>query len=253
MAILEEYDWMLINELSFKIHTTSDTKEMRQTVLTCLNQIISFDMASFFLLSDAGPDFNYSDPVFYCFSDLDLQIYKNCGEQIDFTKWLFYNRKNAAYKESDLRSPDKLKDTEIYQQCYLPLNIKYVARMFLVYHSRLSGLLTLYKKSNEDFSDKDLYILNQLQDHLSFRLLDDSSDFGIHAKFDDKQKRIIAKYGLTDREIEVYLLTVKGLDNNAIAEKMCISPNTLKKHYSSIYSKMKISSRIQLLQISNII
>ena len=125
--------------------------------------------------------------------------------------------------------------------------------MFLVYHSRLSGLLTLYKKSNEDFSDKDLYILNQLQDHLSFRLLDDSSDFGIHAKFDDKQKRIIAKYGLTDREIEVYLLTVKGLDNNAIAEKMCISPNTLKKHYSSIYSKMKISSRIQLLQISNII
>ena len=121
MAILEEYDWMLINELSFKIHTTSDTKEMRQTVLTCLNQIISFDMASFYLLSDAGPDFNYSDPVFYCFSDLDLQIYKNCGEQIDFTKWLFYNRKNAAYKESDLRSPDKLKDTEIYQQCYLPL------------------------------------------------------------------------------------------------------------------------------------
>lgn len=48
MAILEEYDWMLINELSFKIHTTSDTKEMRQTVLTCLNQIISFDMASFY-------------------------------------------------------------------------------------------------------------------------------------------------------------------------------------------------------------
>ena len=104
MAILEEYDWMLINELSFKIHTTSDTKEMRQTVLTCLNQIISFDMASFYLLSDTGPDLNYSDPVFYCFSDLDLQIYKNCGEQIDFTKWLFYNRKNAAYKESDLRS-----------------------------------------------------------------------------------------------------------------------------------------------------
>lgn len=64
MAILEEYDWMLINELSFKIHTISDTKEMRQTVLTCLNQIISFDMASFYLLSDAGPDFNYSDPVF---------------------------------------------------------------------------------------------------------------------------------------------------------------------------------------------
>ena len=151
-------------------------------------------------------------------------------------------------------SADKLKETDIFKECYQPLHIAFVARMFLVYQSNLSGLITLYRKNPaNDFSDKDLYILNQLQDHLAFRLLNENDPSRFHSKFDEKHKQLIAKYGLTDREMEVYLLTVKGLDNNAIADKMCISPNTLKKHYSSIYSKMHISSRVQLLHISNTI
>lgn len=252
MSILEEYDWMLINELSFKIHTISDQLEMRRTILERLCQIVPFDMASFYLLSDWNNNYRYYDPVYCSFNEKDLLVYREKGEQIDFTKWIFYNRKNFAYRESDLMSADKLKDAPIYKECYQPLNIAYVARMFLVYQSNLSGLITLYRKRPaEDFSDKDLYILNQLQDHLAFRLLQENEQFSFHSKFDEKHKRVIAKYGLTDREMEVYLLTVKGLDNVAIAEKMCISPNTLKKHYSSIYSKMNISSRVQLLHISN--
>lgn len=252
MAILEEYDWMLINELSFKIHTIDDQVEMRKTLLERLHQVIPFDMASFYLLSDWDNNFKYYDPVYLYFDDIPLKVYKERGEEIDFTKWIFYNRKNFAYRESDLMSADRLKDTDIYKQCYQPLQIQYVARMFLVYQSSLSGLITLYRKTpSEDFSDKDLYILNQLQDHLAFRLLNENNGFSFHSRLEDKHKKIISQYGLTDREMEVYLLTVRGLDNIAIAEKMCISTNTLKKHYSSIYSKMNISSRVQLLQISN--
>ena len=252
MAILEEYDWMLINELSFRIHTISDPTEMRRTVLERLHQIIHFDRASFYLLSDWDNNYKYFDPIFLYFDDPSLKLYKENGETIDFTKWIFYNRKNFAYRESDLISQDKWKETDIYKQCYQPLHIQYVARMFLVYQSNLSGLITLYRNQPaEDFSDKDLYILNQLQDHLAFRLLSENNGFGLNSRPDDKHKKVIAQYGLTDREMEVYLLTVKGLDNISIAEKMCISTNTLKKHYSSIYNKMNISSRIQLLQISN--
>lgn len=252
MAILEEYDWMLINELSFKIHTISDPAEMRKTLLERLQQVVSFDMASFYLLSDWNNNYKYYDPVYLGFDDIPLKVYKERGEEIDFTKWIFYNRKNFAYRESDLMSVDKLKDTDIYRQCYQPLNIQYVARMFLVYQSNLSGLVTLYRRApSSNFSDRDLYILNQLQDHLAFRLLNERSGFNFHSRLEDKHKKIIAQYRLTDREMEVYLLTVKGLDNIAIAEKMCISTNTLKKHYSSIYNKMNISSRVQLLQKSN--
>lgn len=254
MANLEEYDWMLINELSFKIHTIGDERDMRKTVLDWLNQVIHFDMASFYLLSDCDGGFQYSDPVFLNFDTQASRLYADHGEAIDFSRWLFYNRKNFAYRESDLMSADKLKDSDISKKFYQPLGIQYVTRMFLVYQSNLSGLITLYRKAPaEDFSDRDLYILNQLQDHLAFRLLSESREFSFSSRLDEKHKKLIAKYGLTDREMEVYLLTVKGMDNTAIAEKMCISPNTLKKHYSSIYSKMNISSRMQLLQISNTI
>mgnify|MGYP002799309804 CR=1 FL=1 len=76
MAILEEYDWMLINELSFKIHTISDPTEMRRTVLERLHQIIHFDRASFYLLSDWDNNYKYFDPIFLYFDDPSLKLYK---------------------------------------------------------------------------------------------------------------------------------------------------------------------------------
>lgn len=250
MAFLEEYDWWLINELSFKIHTLSDEFEMRQICLELLHKIINFDMAHFYLVTQDEGVFHPANPVYFRFGPVELSLYQTIGEPIDFNKWLFYNRKNSAYRESDLVSEKKLQASEIFTQYYAPAHITHVCRMFLVYQSELCGIITLYKKDAKDnFSDKDLYILNQLQDHLSYRLSAEQNGFGFHSRLDDKQRKIIAAYELTDREAEVYLLAVQGLDNTEIAEKMCISPNTLKKHLSSIYSKMHIGSRTQLMKI----
>ena len=69
MSILEEYDWMLINELSFKIHTISDQLEMRKTILERLCQIVPFDMASFYLLADWNNNYTYYDPVYCAFNE----------------------------------------------------------------------------------------------------------------------------------------------------------------------------------------
>ncbi|MCI8609449.1 MAG: hypothetical protein HFE73_07380 [Firmicutes bacterium] len=251
MAFLEEYDWWLINELSFKIHTLEDETEMRQTVLALFNKLIRFDMGHFYLVSQEKGVFHYSSPVYLGFSKEDLAFYLERGETIDFHQWLFYNRKNSAYRESDLVSSSTLQESDIFTQYYAPAHIDHVCRMFLVYQGELCGIITLYRKnSGENFSERDLYILNQLQDHLSYRLSAQRNGFGFHSKLAEKHKKIISQYSLTDREAEVYLLTVKGLDNVEIAEKMCISPNTLKKHLSSIYSKMNISSRMQLMKIN---
>ena len=47
-------------------------------------------------------------------------------------------------------------------------------------------------------------------------------------------------YGLTDREAEVWLLRRSGYSYQAIAEQLCITTNTVKKHCKNIYSKQKI-------------
>ncbi|MDX1662636.1 MAG: response regulator transcription factor [Candidatus Promineifilaceae bacterium] len=48
---------------------------------------------------------------------------------------------------------------------------------------------------------------------------------------------------LTAREQEVLQLLVEGLSNNEIGIRLDVSPNTVKNHLRSIYSKLNVSSR----------
>jgi len=48
---------------------------------------------------------------------------------------------------------------------------------------------------------------------------------------------------LTERELEVLELLVQGLSNSEIAGRLGVSPNTIKNHLRSIYSKLDVSTR----------
>jgi len=50
---------------------------------------------------------------------------------------------------------------------------------------------------------------------------------------------------LSPRELEVLELVARGLDNNKIADELCISPRTAKNHVSNILSKLGVTNRIQ--------
>ncbi|MBK8902415.1 MAG: response regulator transcription factor [Anaerolineaceae bacterium] len=50
---------------------------------------------------------------------------------------------------------------------------------------------------------------------------------------------------LTDREHEVLRLLVEGLNNTEIAEKLVVSPSTIKSHVSNILAKLDVTSRTE--------
>lgn len=49
---------------------------------------------------------------------------------------------------------------------------------------------------------------------------------------------------LTPREKEVLYLLKEGLNNQEIAERLCISRHTTKAHLSSIYKKCEVKNRV---------
>lgn len=55
---------------------------------------------------------------------------------------------------------------------------------------------------------------------------------------------------LSEREREVLLHVAKGRSNRAIAEKLFVSPNTVKTHVSSLLRKLNATSRAQLATIA---
>jgi len=52
---------------------------------------------------------------------------------------------------------------------------------------------------------------------------------------------------LTNREIEVIRMLAKGVTNNDIAESLFISPETVKRHLSTIYRKLDVKNRQQAI------
>jgi DNA-binding NarL/FixJ family response regulator len=52
---------------------------------------------------------------------------------------------------------------------------------------------------------------------------------------------------LTEREREVLELIAQGLTNTAIAERLVLSPKTVRNHVSNIFNKLQVSDRAQAI------
>ena len=52
-------------------------------------------------------------------------------------------------------------------------------------------------------------------------------------------------HALSDREVELLRVLVTGASNDIIADRMCISPHTVKTHMQNIFHKIDVSNRLQ--------
>ena len=64
-------------------------------------------------------------------------------------------------------------------------------------------------------------------------------------KLNEDAKQLVENR-LSPKEQEVLLLLLEGLTNDAIAERLGITPRTVKAHISSIFEKLHVSDRLSL-------
>jgi DNA-binding CsgD family transcriptional regulator len=59
--------------------------------------------------------------------------------------------------------------------------------------------------------------------------------------------RLVDRYSLSKRELEIILRIVEGEDNVTIADKLFLSEHTVRTHLQNIYRKLSISNRISII------
>lgn len=52
---------------------------------------------------------------------------------------------------------------------------------------------------------------------------------------------------LTERELEILRLIAQGLNNQELAQKLVLSPKTVRNHITSIFSKLQVADRAQAI------
>lgn len=67
----------------------------------------------------------------------------------------------------------------------------------------------------------------------------------VFESMDEKKSAISEKTALTSREIEILTFISTGSTNEEMADKMCISTNTVKTHIYNIFKKISVENRLQ--------
>ena len=251
MDRIEKNEVSLLSHIIYTIYNTPDIAQMRLEVLQLLKYAVPFDTANFFLIRE-------EDETNYTLTDLVnvnslknpdvdavLKKYMKTCFDIDSTHWLCSAKKSIAYRTTDFLSEEALASTDYYKEMFVPYDLHFGAQIVCAHEDTCLGLLTLFRsKDSHNFSDKEIFFLDSLKEHLSIRLFQDRKQQNTSPRKSISWFR--ETYCLTHREEEILDLLLEGLENEQIAEKLCISENTLRRHIYNLYGKLNIQHRWQL-------
>jgi len=74
---------------------------------------------------------------------------------------------------------------------------------------------------------------------------------GLKKPNSDQSAQLLARTGLSPREIEVLKLVAQGARNKEIAETLVVSPSTVNNHIQSILNKLGVHNRVAALRVFN--
>ncbi len=251
--MLTTNEWEKINDIATSIHGIESNTALRTTFLTKLSAVIDYDLGDFNLgVSSQKGMPKLVDPVVISkfpkhIEDKFTHLYHEKYYLLDYVSWIFAHHQSIVYRESDLIDSKLRKETAFYKEYLSLFDLGHVAGISVISSGRFVGAVTLYKsEAAGDFTEKDLYILNQLLPHLQVKL-------SRAEEADLKNKThiynlLVYNYRLTKKEIIIIGKIKEGYSNQAIADESYTSINTVKNHISNIYEKMQVNSRTQLLQ-----
>lgn len=244
MRHLEINDWLVLNNIIYKIYTTEDEFKMRYDFLEQLHMLVDFDSADFFVADPDQPQ-ELIKPAMYRCGENHEQLYP----LLDYSQEILFLGNSMVYRETDIVTDVRRQQKEYYRKLYRPNGWHYSMQMIIAYDKKFFGVVTFYRAMGKDnFQYDDIFILDMLKDHLAYRLQNDRK----RAEHREKKltiKEAVEKYQLTKREETILGFLMDGADNIQICDELVISLNTLKKHILNIYRKLGIRNRVQLFKM----
>lgn len=239
----------MMNKIILKIYAEEHSPAMRRSFLENLRALIYYDIAEFSLLDKQAKLRNSVEVNMLSDEEVHIAETYNKYKEVygsEITDYIFrYPESFIACNHTVLFRGDPYKRTKFQTLFLKSINMKYCCTLTIRAHGNLIAELSLYCSADPDFSEKDVYILSQLKEHLANRLYQLHNQNATR-EFSKPQLDFLLQKNLTEREMQIVQLMFAEVSNYEIAASLYISGNTLKKHVSNIYKKLGVSSRNQL-------
>lgn len=242
-------DWEKLDPVILWLHSQTDLRTLQSGFLMRLESLIPHRRSFFDLCTRRDGRLLFFDPVSNNMTQEELDAYYGEYQFSDYVAWSFDSDTPMVYRDSELVSSLAREASVIYRKWMQPMGVYYGIGCTVMGNEHLLGSVTLFRSREQgDFSDEEVAILTVLNRHLSahFALLWPK---GATSKTRSDLDGLVQYYGLSLREGEIADLIAQGRSNQEIGKALFISENTVKKHANSIYRKLGITSRTQLLSL----
>ncbi len=244
--MLREGDWLGINQILLSLYSVRDINILTQCVMPMLRSLIPYT-SGYFLIYDMDGELDVEHSYFYRMQENVKKLYLEQYYGKDYLNGVVDLRSQTiTYRDTDILEKELRKHTEIYREFFGPNDIPFGSGIILYRDSKLLGIINLFRSTAlGDFSERDMYILNVLKDHMAgmVGMLNDLLSVR------NRENDLYIQYGLSMREQEVGKLVIDGLSNQEIGDRLKISLSTVKKHIYSIFNKTGVESRARLIAV----
>ena len=247
--MLTSKEWLRMNDIILIIHSAENINVMRNYFFDAIKSLILYEKAMFYLLKEEDNNVELVEPVFVNVDSEFFKAYESAFKNARYGRVAVNIRRTIAFRDSDLIPENIRINTDIYRSFLLPNDIPYGGGIILTDRGTLLAELAFFRTEEQgDFSDKEIYILDILKKHFEVRLIRENCSMNNNQVVTDKTLKLI-ELRLTNREIEIVKLIISNFNTSEISDKLNISIYTTKKHINNIFTKLKINSRLQLVQL----
>ncbi len=240
---------LFLNNLIYGIYNVTDFEHMKRQFLESLRTLIMFECGSIIMAEENGEAGLADNAITIPERYREVEQKYSLMEDYDYSRWHLQTAQSSILRTSDLMSDAEREKTAIYKRCFEPYSLHYSVDISIMHKGRLLGLVALYRqKVQGDFTDRELFMLQLLAEHLNARFYSEIAG-ETETAGDHQLQKSAMRYGLSERETEIVALINSGMTNDAVSEALLITPNTLKKHLQHIYEKTGIHSRNRLVSL----
>lgn len=248
---MEKNDFLLYNEVIYRIHACRTMEDLRPTLLMQLRLLIPYTYASLIPIQEDPEtrELIHGHPFSVPMEFAETEAKWTAQTDQWYTLWLSHTPESMVIRERDILTEGRFSKPS-YDTVFRAYAIHDCMQMNIAYAGKVMARLALYRTKGEGlFSDQEAFYLRSLANHIG--LAYDFCQEGQAPKRSAEQTvaQMAKTYGLTRREEEILGLIFQDLKNEEIARQIGITRNTLHKHLQNIYRKCGVSSRWELMKL----
>jgi DNA-binding CsgD family transcriptional regulator len=254
-STLFDYEWQFLLQMVSRINYCETYTETCDTILQQMRTLVPYQTGILFQAGRENGRVKLSQPVSTeSLDDTSDHAFFTEGNYPHWNEFIMAPY-SIVFRQSDIISPSKMEKTRVYREIWYPRNIYWGLFISLVYKDCPLAVMGLMReKHEEDFSARDIYIMNTLKDPLERKfnsLLEGKLRRTGSAFHPERIAKAASQYGLTKREAEIVALVCGGKSSEEMCQQLYITHATLSKHLSNIYAKTRVRNRTQLFGLFN--